>query len=124
MELHRGDTSGRNLVKVCDSGDFLVNDVLYTQSIIVTADNVITDWTVNDVSDLSSSDFESFAELDPEILILGTGKNLIFPDPRLFEPLIRQRCGYEVMNSHSACSTFNLLLGDDRKVIAALLRNR
>ncbi len=121
MELHRGDTSEHNLVKVCETGDFLVNDVLYTQSIIVTADNILTDWTAHDIGDLSLRDFEKFAELDPEILILGTGKKLIFPDQRLFEPLVQQRCGYEVMNSHSACSTFNLLLGDDRKVVAALL---
>ncbi len=124
MELHRTDTPGRHLVRIRDSGDFVVNDVLYTQSIIVTADNIIADWGVCAVADLTTADFEMLAEFDPEILILGTGEKLIFPETRLLQPLVQQRCGYEVMNSRSACSTFNLLLGDDRKVIAALLRNQ
>ena len=61
------------------------------------------------------------AEFDPEILILGTGKDLVFPNLNLLQPLIEQKCGYEIMNSKSACNTFNILLGDDRKVIAALI---
>ncbi len=121
MELHRSDSSGLNLIRPRGFGEFLVNDVLYTQSIIVTADNVITDWRAESVADLTVDDFRMLAELDAEILILGTGRTLIFPDHRLFEPLVQQRCGYEVMNSRSACTTFNLLLGDDRKVVAALL---
>lgn len=121
MELHRSDSAGLNLVKLLDSGEFVVNEVLYTQSIIVTIDNVITDWSAQSVADLSIEHFRMFAQFDPEILILGTGDKLQFPDRRLFEPLVRQGCGYEVMNSHSACSTFNLLIGDDRKVVAALL---
>ena len=124
MELHRSDTSGLNLVMPCDTGEFLVNDVLYTQSIIVTAENVYTDWKAQTVADLTTSDFEMLAEFDAEIVILGTGKTLIFPDQRLFEPLRNQKCGYDVMNSRSACTTFNVLIGDDRKVIVALLSNR
>ncbi len=121
MELHRTDTSELNLVKPCQSGEFLVNDVLYTQSIIVTAENVITDWEIQSVADLTRKDFEMLAAFDAEILLLGTGKSLVFPDQSLFEPLVQQKCGYEVMNSRSACITFNILLGDDRKVVAALL---
>ena len=124
MELHRTDASGLKLVKPCDTGNFLVNDVLYTQSIIVTAENVITDWNARTVADLTIKDFELFAEFDPEILILGTGKSLIFPSDQLFEPLRKQKCGYEVMNSRSACTTFNLLLCDDRKVVVALLSHQ
>ena len=124
MELHRSDTSGLNLVMPCDTGEFLVNDVLYTQSIIVTAENVFTHWKAQTVADLTVSDFEMLAEFDAEIVILGTGKTLIFPEQKLFEPLRQQKCGYDVMNSRSACTTFNVLIGDDRKVIVALLSNR
>lgn len=122
MELHRSDTSGLYLVKPCDTGEFLVNDVLYTQSIIVTPENIITDWRRQSVADLTIEDFEMLAEFDAEIVILGTGKTLIFPDRRLFEPLRKQKCGYDVMNSRSACTTFNILRGDDRKAVVALLQ--
>ena len=121
MELNRADTSDSNLIRQYTAGEFLVNDVLYTQSIIVTADNVLTDWSRQNVSDLEISDFEKLAEFDAEIVILGTGQELVFPDINLLKPLVDQRCGYEIMNSRAACNTFNVLVGDGRKVIAALL---
>ncbi|MDE0310254.1 MAG: MTH938/NDUFAF3 family protein [Acidiferrobacterales bacterium] len=121
MELSRSDLPGANLIKQYTSGEFLVNGVLYTQSIIVTADNVLTDWAPRTVSELDVPDFERFARFDAEIVILGTGRELVFPDLKLLQPLIDQRCGYEIMNSRAACNTFNILIGDDRKVIAALL---
>ncbi len=121
MELHRSDSSALNLIKTPASGEFIVNDVLYKQSIIVTMDDVIEDWSARSVADLRLEDFNMLADFDAEILILGTGRKLVFPDSQLFSPLVQRRCGYEVMNSRSACITFNLLLGDARKVVAALL---
>ncbi len=121
MELSRSDKPGANLITQYTAGEFIVNGVLYTQSIIVTADNILTDWHPKTVSELTISDFERFAEFDAEIVILGTGQDLVFPDMKLLQPLIDQRCGYEIMNSRAACNTFNILIGDDRKVIAALL---
>ena len=87
----------------------------------MSADNVISDWHPQTVSELTISDFERLAEFDAEIVILGTGRELVFPDMKLLGPLIDQRCGYEITNSRAACHTFNILIGDDRKVIAALL---
>ncbi len=121
MELNRSDTPGLNLIRQYRAGEFLVNDVLYTHSIIVSADNVVTDWKKQTVQDLSVDDFRLLAEYDAEIVIVGTGDELIFPDFELLSPLVEQKCGYEIMNSRAACNTFNLLLGDGRKVIAALL---
>lgn len=121
MELNRSDTSGLNLIRQYRAGQFLVNDVLYTQSIIVTADNVVSDWNRRNVLELDHSDFRMLAKFDPEIVLLGTGRNLVFPDRTLLQPLIDQKCGYEIMNSRAACNTFNILLGDGRSVIAALL---
>ncbi len=121
MELNRNDTRSTNFIKSHASGNFLINGVLYTQSVIVTTENVINDWVPQTITDLTIGDFRKLAELDPEILILGTGEKLIFPDFDLFRPLIDQKCGYEVMSSRAACNTFNILLGDERKVVAALL---
>ena len=121
MELNRTDAGSTNFIMSHASGNFLINGVLYTQSIIVTTESVINDWMPQTVADLTIGDFRKFAELDPEILILGTGEKLTFPDSSLFCPLIEQKCGYEIMSSRSACNTFNILLGDERKVVAALL---
>ncbi len=121
MELLRSDAEGANLIKSLGPGEFRVNDVLYTRSIIVTADKVVDAWTQNSAQDLTIEDFQLIAEFDAEIIIIGTGKTLVFPDRKLLQPFIDQKCGYEFMNSYSACNTFNILIGDGRNVVAALL---
>ena len=121
MELSRSDTEGANLIKSLGPGEFRVNDVLYTRSIIVTADKVVDGWTRNSVRELTIEDFQFIAEFDAEIIIIGTGRTLVFPDRKLLQPFVDQKCGYEFMNSYSACNTFNILVGDGRIVVAALL---
>ncbi len=121
MELHRSDSEGLNLIKSFGPGEFRVNDVLYTRSIIVTADKVIDDWICNSIQKLTIKDFQKLADFDAEIIIIGTGKTIKFPDQKLLQPIIDQKCGYEIMNSYSACSTYNILVGDGRNVVAAIL---
>ena len=122
MELHRAKISSPLLIRPAKSSSgYWVNDELHTKSIIVTADTVIDDWRVESPYHLTMSDFQYFASFDAEIFILGTGEQLVFPDPKLFKPLTEQKCGYEIMNSRSACNTFNILLAEERRVVVALI---
>ncbi len=121
MELHRSDIPGINTIRMDDDGQFWVNGQLYKQSIIVTAETVIDNWSVAHFDDLSIEDFQRFADFDPEILVLGTGKVLRFPKPGMLQPLIDQKCGYEILSSRSACNIFNILLAEGRQSVAALL---
>jgi uncharacterized protein len=65
--------------------------------------------------------FMHLASLDAEIVLLGTGPKLRFPHPSLTRPLIEARIGLEVMDTSSACRTYNILAGEGRKVLAAIL---
>jgi len=121
MELHRSDIPGINSIRPNDGDGFWVKEQLYRQSIIVTAETVIENWVVNRFDDLSIEDFRRFASFDPEILILGTGHALRFPQSMLLEPLTDRKCGYEILSSRSACNTFNILIAEGRQAVAALL---
>jgi uncharacterized protein len=57
----------------------------------------------------------------PEIVLLGTGATQRFPHPRLSAPLAAARVGFEVMDTRAACRTYNILLGEGRRVVAAVL---
>jgi uncharacterized protein len=61
------------------------------------------------------------AELRPEVVILGTGVKLRFPPPSLTRALVEANIGLEVMDTGAACRTYNILMGDGRRVVAALL---
>ncbi|MEJ1959375.1 MAG: MTH938/NDUFAF3 family protein [Nitrosomonadales bacterium] len=44
-----------------------------------------------------------------------------FAHPRLFHPLTSAGIGLEFMDSAAACRTYNILMAEDRKVVAAIL---
>ena len=58
---------------------------------------------------------------NPEIVLLGTGRRLRFPPAALTRSLAAARVGLEVMDTPAACRTYNILTGERRRVLAALL---
>jgi uncharacterized protein len=74
-----------------------------------------------DLRHLSVADIELLASLDAEIILLGTGDRLRFPSPDLLRPLVRAQKGLEVMDLPAACRTYNVLMGEGRKVAVGLL---
>ncbi|KAL0070201.1 hypothetical protein AAF712_002691 [Marasmius tenuissimus] len=57
----------------------------------------------------------------PEILILGTGKTTLQPPPYIREYMNGLGIQLDVMDTRNACSTYNLLSEEGRRVAAALL---
>ena len=56
-----------------------------------------------------------------DVLLLGTGAEIAHADPTLREPLEEAGVGVEVMASAQAARTYNVLLGEGRRVACALL---
>jgi uncharacterized protein len=52
---------------------------------------------------------------------MGTGERQVFLAPELLMVFYRQSVGIEVMNTQAACRTFNVLVSEDRNVVAALM---
>ena len=97
-----------------------IGDTFYKQSLILTPQHLQM-WQVNNVSDLQQSDFQLLAEIETEVILLGTGSTGVFPHPSLSEPLMQKGIGLEVMDTAAACRTYNVLSGDGRNVAAALI---
>ena len=98
-----------------------VNDQRHHQPLIVTPEQIINDWPARSFATLSEADFAHFLALKPEVLILGTGKHHLFAHPQLFRVLILAGIGVECMSTPAACRTYNILSGEDRKVVAGIL---
>lgn len=121
MKLQLIQAESRNVFTAYGEGYVSVNAVRHTGNVIVLPDRVITEWTSATSETLAETDVEALAALEVEIILLGTGKQLRFPEPRLLRPLAKAQKGLEVMDVHAACRTFNVLVGEGRKVAAALL---
>jgi uncharacterized protein len=101
-------------------GYVLVNAQRHEGSLVVTPERILP-WSAASFEALAESDFEALLELQPEILLLGTGPRQRFPHPRLTRALAARRIGVEAMDLQAACRTYNFLMAEDRRVAAALL---
>ena len=101
----------------------MVNGERYDRSIVVLAEEVRSDWAAANFSELAEAHFAYFLALKPDVLLLGTGAQQRFPHPRLYRALTDAGIGVECMSTPAACRTYNILVAEDRKVIAAILIN-
>lgn len=81
----------------------------------------IDPWAPQDFDQLEDRHFATIAELEPELVIVGTGARQRFPHPRLIRPLLERGIGVEVMDTGAACRTYNVILAEGRRVVAALI---
>ena len=104
-----------------ESGAIKVGDRLVRDNIAVTADEIIRDWQASVIAELTEDDFEPLIASEPEMILLGTGTRPVFPPRELVFSLARRGIGLEAMDTAAACRTFNILIGDGRRVAAVLI---
>ena len=121
MKLHLNNDQELQLVRAYTTNQITIGDKHYCSSIILTPTQVVTDWAQPSVTGLSDCDFRLMLEFEPELVLLGTGRRLLFPSPSITYPLINQSIGLEVMDTAAACRTYNILAGEGRNVLAALI---
>ena len=85
------------------------------------ADQILKDWPVPHYAALTKEVIVELAKLPLEVVLLGTGEKIRFPQPEVTAPLLNKNIGVEVMDVGAACRTYNLLVAEGRKVAAALI---
>jgi uncharacterized protein len=121
LKFHRDEADGKNTFTGYGAGYVEVNKARHGSSLVVTGDRLVTDWPASAVSALAPDHIAAIAELKPEIVLIGTGATLIFPDRALLAPLYKAGIGVEIMDTPAACRTYNILLGEGRGVLAAVI---
>ena len=92
-------------------------------SIIVAPDRIIKDWPPQFLNNLTKEYLNLIVDLDPELILLGTGAKHEFPDVELTAHLWDSHIGVEIMDTAAACRTFNILVNEGRYVVAGLIIN-
>ncbi len=91
------------------------------RSIVIGSTGEKFDWNCARFEDLTEEHFTQLAASQPELVIFGSGARLRFAPPALTLGLMQKRIGIETMDTLAACRTYNILAGEGRRVIAALL---
>lgn len=90
-------------------------------SFILTPQQLIQDWGPSSISSLTANHFAQILELQVEIILMGTGNRLVFPDPALTIAALENGIGVESMDSPAACRTYNILMHEGRNIAAAIV---
>ena len=91
------------------------------RSIVIGSRGEKFDWHCARFEDLTENHFDQLAQTQPELVIFGSGTRLRFVPPAFMRALMQRRIGIETMDTLAACRTYNVLAGEGRQVIAALL---
>jgi uncharacterized protein len=121
VKLHLAGAAGNNLFTGHGERYVAVNNQRYERTVVVTADALHQPWEIERFEELKAEHFKFLLTLEPEIVILGTGTKQRFPHPELLRDLTAARIGVEVMDTAAACRTYNILMTEGRKVVAAVL---
>ncbi|MCF1181847.1 Mth938-like domain-containing protein [Marichromatium gracile] len=98
-----------------------IRDRRYTHALLVSAERLDPDWGPARAEALTPEHIAALLEGDPQVIVIGTGARQVFPDPAVYREAIARGVGVEFMDTGAACRTFNILLAEDRRVVAGLL---
>lgn len=115
------DKSDTQTVTAHGPGWVAINNEKIEASVVVGSRGERFAWEARSFDELVAAHFAQLAALDAELIIFGSGARIRFPQAAWLAPLMARRTGVETMDTAAACRTYNILAGEGRHVIAALL---
>ena len=120
MKMHLDSAAGAHRITGYGSGYVVVDEQRIERSFVLTAETLIADWGPQTVAELDREALGAILELEPGIVLLGTGVEQRFPAAALLAPLLAKGIGIETMTTAAACRTYNILVAEGRQVAAGL----
>lgn len=114
------DLSASLVIRSVSGSTIRINDESYSESVVLTAEDLLGNWHNTPVADLAESHFDAVFAAGPEVVLLGTGAENVFPPRELMFAFARKGIGLEVMDTAAAARTFNVLANEGRRVAAVL----
>jgi uncharacterized protein len=121
MRFTQDSSSASHIIRGYGAGELRVNQDIHRGTVILSASTIASVPGVRDVSDLAAFDPSPLLELAPEVVLLGTGPRQIFPAASFRTQFLSAGIGFEVMDTGAACRTFNVLVAEQRRVVALLM---
>lgn len=117
------DIPGQGLYRIesYTNGTICINGEHLISSVIVSPRLLINTWPPKTFTEIALQHMEQIIQLNPDIIILGTGRQLHFPPSHISAQIRRLGIGFEAMDTGAACRCYNLLMGEGRNVAAALI---
>lgn len=121
MDLSENRTQHPNLIHSVTPESCTIGPNQYRESVIIPSNGDVKTCTVSNVEHLTESIIDDLCQYDPEVIILSTGNEIIFPDTLILDRLVKQNIGLEVLTNQAAARTFNVLLSENRQTVCLMI---
>ena len=121
MDLSENRNQHPNMIASAVAHQCVIGATTYDHSIIIPSNEAIIKTTIQSTTQLHAGIIDQLVAYTPEVIILATGQDIVFPDTELLSPLIKHNIGLEVLNNPSAARTFNVLLSENRQTVCLMM---
>jgi len=118
MLLNEDPLSGDYLIKAIEDDCLVLPEEKICHSCLISNQEIWHRPDICSVAQLDREVVDKVLKLKPEIFFLGTGAKIIWPDPDLLRPLLDANTGVEVMDTHAAARTYDVVVAEGRQACA------
>lgn len=122
MDLLPRIPSDRQVINAYGDGGFRITGKHWTESVLVFPGQTLS-WGIPDITAMTAESLEPVFGVDPavELLLIGCGPSMVFINKDLRAVIRARGLVIEAVDTGAACRTYNLLMGEGRRVAAALI---
>lgn len=122
MHIKLNNVNHPNVNKITAYSDnwFKLGDRIVKKNIVISKDYIYEDFLTKDYQDFALLHLNKLILWQPEIILIGSGKTLNFPNKDWGEYLNKRNIGFEIMDTGAACRSYNLLIDEGRNIVACL----
>ena len=113
--------SGNYIINEYTNNSVSINRKCYKNSVYISSNTLVEEPGIKSCSEITLESIQFIIDSPPEIVILGTGPRLDFPNPSIIAHFAHHKIGFEAMDHSAACRTYAVLLAEKRDVGALLL---
>lgn len=121
MRLHSDGNFGLVTVTGYDIDHILVNGRRFDHSLIIAPREEPKAWAISSVDDINEAILLPLVRQGFDVVLLGTGHKQRFLRPAMLQAFMAAGLGVELMDTAAACRTYNILVGEGRNPLAALI---
>lgn len=141
MLLQKESNPGLNTITAYGTGYVEINGETYRHPVRVSPEGPVRQWPITDAGQVTLAALREIAGIedapadplaflegtapmgssDIEIVLIGTGSRQSLLPQSIIAPLLRLGIGVEAMSTQAAARTYNILMSEGRRVVAALI---
>ncbi len=121
LNLTEHQPGNHHFIRRIEDDRVVVGERSFSSSVLVGARLLDDAWPVRSLADLDAITIEPLLALEPELVLIGVGRQPQFPQPRIQHLFFQRGIGLECMTLIAAARTFNVLMSENRRALAGLI---